>query len=394
MPPTLLHHTGGGGLHRVYAYPEGLDRLPTRTGHSAVAPGLELLADGGAAVLPPSRHALGGFYEVLIARSSPPCPLGSWTSPRVLPWSRAATIGRRRAGSRCRLHPGGQPQPHRPPLRVLVARPRPRPRRHPRRATPRQRREVPPAPRRRGGEEDRPLGRETRARERGDAGLLRGPRSPPRNRGRAVLGAVWPRVGGKSERSVMIALILAARRHGTLIPAGVRVSLDTPHAGGDGRDAPPHADAGRAPPAPLGYPPQGRRGPRSLRVRRLCSRLRRHRVPRTCTPRMVSPLNHPPTAYRDGGGSSAEGWENGDGLRAPRLRWGFSLGKTADGAGRAGASGREDGAGGSGGGCGDQQGQGLQEAHRKETGRRGFGEGAGCRGRGRGGADGRMAGGA
>lgn len=42
----------------------------------------------------------------------------------------------------------------------------------------------------------------------------------------AVLSRPWPGMGGGSERDVMVALIKAARLHGRLIPAGVRISLD------------------------------------------------------------------------------------------------------------------------------------------------------------------------
>lgn len=36
----------------------------------------------------------------------------------------------------------------------------------------------------------------------------------------------WPGMGGKSERDTMIALVRLARMHGTMIPAGVRISVD------------------------------------------------------------------------------------------------------------------------------------------------------------------------
>ena len=42
----------------------------------------------------------------------------------------------------------------------------------------------------------------------------------------AVLAHTWLGMGGGSERDVMVALIKAARLHGKLIPAGVRISLD------------------------------------------------------------------------------------------------------------------------------------------------------------------------
>jgi len=74
LPPTLLHGTGSGDVHHAYAIPAHLDQgpLPSRT----IAPGLELKADGAGVVLPPSRHVLGGFYEVLIDR--PLAVLPSW----------------------------------------------------------------------------------------------------------------------------------------------------------------------------------------------------------------------------------------------------------------------------------------------------------------------------
>lgn len=83
LPPTLLHGTGSGDVHHVYGIPDHLDRLPSRT----IAPGVELKADGAGVVLPPSRHALGGLYEVLIDRPSAALP--EWivemaTKPRVV----------------------------------------------------------------------------------------------------------------------------------------------------------------------------------------------------------------------------------------------------------------------------------------------------------------------
>ena len=76
LPPTRLHQSGGGGLHHFFGYPDGVGWLPTRTGHNALAPGLELLADAGAVVLPPAQHWTGGEYSVLIDR--PLAPLPRW----------------------------------------------------------------------------------------------------------------------------------------------------------------------------------------------------------------------------------------------------------------------------------------------------------------------------
>jgi DNA-binding MarR family transcriptional regulator len=72
LPPTRLHATGGGGFHYVLGYPEGVKAVPSRT----IGPGVEVKADGAGVVLPPSIHASGGRYEVLI--NAPLAPLPSW----------------------------------------------------------------------------------------------------------------------------------------------------------------------------------------------------------------------------------------------------------------------------------------------------------------------------
>jgi DNA-binding MarR family transcriptional regulator len=84
FPPTRLHATGGGGFHYMLRYPEGIEELPSRT----IGPGVEVKADGAGVVLPPSIHASGRRYEVLI--DAPLAPLPSWVAElarelRVLP---------------------------------------------------------------------------------------------------------------------------------------------------------------------------------------------------------------------------------------------------------------------------------------------------------------------
>lgn len=76
LPRTRLHQSGSSFLHYLFRYPEGVERLPSRTGANALAPGLELLADGHAVVLPPSRHWLGGQYHLLL--DHPLAPLPDW----------------------------------------------------------------------------------------------------------------------------------------------------------------------------------------------------------------------------------------------------------------------------------------------------------------------------
>ncbi len=57
LPQTLIAKTGGGGLH-LYFYTRGKAYKKT-----VIAPGLDFLAEGCYAVVPPSLHASGGQYE-------------------------------------------------------------------------------------------------------------------------------------------------------------------------------------------------------------------------------------------------------------------------------------------------------------------------------------------
>ena len=72
LPATRMHQSGGGGgLHYLFRYPQHVERLPSR---NPLAPGLELKSDGMGVVLPPSMHASGARYEVLIERDLAPLP--------------------------------------------------------------------------------------------------------------------------------------------------------------------------------------------------------------------------------------------------------------------------------------------------------------------------------
>lgn len=57
LPDTLTSRTGGGGFHFFYR----LDGRPAPSGISVV-PGIDIKADGGFVVLPPSRHKSGFEY--------------------------------------------------------------------------------------------------------------------------------------------------------------------------------------------------------------------------------------------------------------------------------------------------------------------------------------------
>jgi hypothetical protein len=57
LPPTPEAVTGGGGRHLYFRHPGGVVR-----NRAAMAPGLDLRADGGYVVVPPSLHPSGRHY--------------------------------------------------------------------------------------------------------------------------------------------------------------------------------------------------------------------------------------------------------------------------------------------------------------------------------------------
>jgi len=70
LPGTRLHETGGGGWHYLFALPDGVGSVSSRT----LDHGVELKADGAGVVLPPSRHASGETYGVLSWAALAPVP--------------------------------------------------------------------------------------------------------------------------------------------------------------------------------------------------------------------------------------------------------------------------------------------------------------------------------
>ena len=79
LPMTLTGLTGGGGLHLIYRCSDqslgnSAGRLP---GLEDEMPGVDLRANGGYVVAPPSVHRSGARYEWLIA-DRPPAPAPAW----------------------------------------------------------------------------------------------------------------------------------------------------------------------------------------------------------------------------------------------------------------------------------------------------------------------------
>ncbi len=59
-PTDLIVKTGRGGYHLYYRYPEDVDHIPNRVG---LLPGVDVRADGGYVVVPPSAHSSGRLYK-------------------------------------------------------------------------------------------------------------------------------------------------------------------------------------------------------------------------------------------------------------------------------------------------------------------------------------------
>lgn len=59
LPPTLTAKTGGGGLHLIYRNPES-EKIKTSAG---LLPNVDIRAEGGFIVAPPSKHESGDIYE-------------------------------------------------------------------------------------------------------------------------------------------------------------------------------------------------------------------------------------------------------------------------------------------------------------------------------------------
>lgn len=77
MPPTLTAATGGGGEHRVFAYPEGLcvgNSLPALIQHG----GIDVLGNRRFIVVAPSVNDKGGRYEWATPLDQPLADLPGW----------------------------------------------------------------------------------------------------------------------------------------------------------------------------------------------------------------------------------------------------------------------------------------------------------------------------
>jgi hypothetical protein len=79
--PAAWVRTGSGGWHAYLRQPDG-QRVPNSVGR--LGPGLDVRADGGTIVAPPSLHATGGRYGWLKPGLEPP-PAPEWLIRLALP---------------------------------------------------------------------------------------------------------------------------------------------------------------------------------------------------------------------------------------------------------------------------------------------------------------------
>ena len=229
LPDTRTHRTGSGNLHSLYAFPPHLEHLP-----STAFPEFhcELKADRTGVLLPPSRTDYGE-YAVVNDVPLAPLPSGSRKSrpptdherranarARAATESRFALPERIREGARaltlyrygCSLRAHGHDSAAilgelRRVNRELCDQP------------PNASHEVADA-------EVRKIARSAARHERSNTSTITEAMEALEGIEAAVMDTLWTGAGGDSEYSVMVALIRAGRRHGALIPAGVRFSLD------------------------------------------------------------------------------------------------------------------------------------------------------------------------
>jgi len=83
FPSTITASTGGGGLHIHLQYPKGVD-IRSKTG--ILGPGIDIRANGGSAILPPSLHISGNRYAwtYLVSEESADRPVSLARAPMWL----------------------------------------------------------------------------------------------------------------------------------------------------------------------------------------------------------------------------------------------------------------------------------------------------------------------
>jgi hypothetical protein len=82
LPPTWRFLTGGGGEHILFTHPGG--HVKSQSG--ALGPGLDIKADGGYIIAPPSEHISGRRYEISVDHHPEDVrlsPLPAWVTTKL-----------------------------------------------------------------------------------------------------------------------------------------------------------------------------------------------------------------------------------------------------------------------------------------------------------------------
>lgn len=97
LPDTIVHLTGGGGVHYLFAWPTD-GRTVRNSASGALGEGLDVRGQGGQIVAPPSVHATGARYEIEASSPSVPAQAPEWLlelvceRPQVAPGNMPANI--------------------------------------------------------------------------------------------------------------------------------------------------------------------------------------------------------------------------------------------------------------------------------------------------------------
>jgi hypothetical protein len=226
LPLTFTVKTGGGGFHHYLRCPAGVE---IRNSEGKLGPGLDIRGEGGYVLVPPS--VTEERYEVLHKR--PLAEMPEWlierlTAPSRTPESNVVTIQRAKVPGSGLEGPEIVERERNTTLYKIACSLR---------ARGHEREEILEGLERVNRERcSTPLPQEELSKiAKSAARYAPGNASPEVTA--EVLAAVgeveedimrrhWAGVGGKSDRDTMVALTHLARMHGTMIPAGVRVSVD------------------------------------------------------------------------------------------------------------------------------------------------------------------------
>jgi hypothetical protein len=225
LPLTATNKTGGGGVHHRFRCPEGVE---IRNSAGKLGPGLDIRGEGGYVIAPPS--VTEGPYEVLHDRPLAEAPewlIEALTAPSGVPENDVATIPRAKVDAGLEGPEIGEGERNTTLYKIACSL----------RARGHDRGEILEALERVNRERcSTPVAGEDLSKiAKSAAGHSPGNASPEvKAEVLAALDAIeadimrrdWPGVGGKSERDAMVALTRLGRMHGTMIPAGVRLSVD------------------------------------------------------------------------------------------------------------------------------------------------------------------------